>query len=142
MDTIADPKAAPILVVEDWPGLGSLMVRHLLEAGYSEAEHVFTADAAMIWLMAHWQRPRAVAPLVVMDLSLSPRDSWGNGCLAGLEVVRRWPATRILFVSGYDLAEVPDCPPGAPYARKPLMREEFVAVVADVLARPPWRLED
>jgi DNA-binding response OmpR family regulator len=79
--------------------------------------------------------------LVVADVLMPGVD----GCTLGREIVRRWPGTRMLFISGYvswKLRELGICPQLMPLLQKPFVPSEFKACVEAILASPPWDPED
>ncbi len=130
-----DPASARILLVEDFASLRRAWEQTLLIAGYERAESVGTVRDAF----ARLEEERV--DLVIMDVSLSGDADYENGCDAGVAIVRRWPATRIVFVSGFgkDVFLLGLCPPGAPLIEKPIGPQAFLARIAEVMMRPPWK---
>jgi CheY-like chemotaxis protein len=100
--------APVVLVVDDEPMVLGLMVeRTLVSAGYQ----VVSASNGLRALELAAGLPTA-PPVLVTDLRMEPI---GGFDLAKL-VASRWPATRVLFVSGYD-PEHTELP--GPFLRKP-----------------------
>ncbi len=144
------PSYATILVVEDDPRLCSIVRRFLLTDGYA----VLTAgsgeaaldlldgllgDADLVVTDATLGRPPVPANgvTVVSDLRLGGM----HGCALGAEIARRWPAIRLLFISGYDAPELSaahPCPPDLPLLMKPFTMEALLARVRATLEAPPW----
>ena len=125
---------ARILVVDDEPGLCRAFVRTLLIAGYAYAEGVETARDAVAYLALHR------ADLVVLDVTLRLGDSYPDGCAFGRALLARWPGTRLLFLSGYERADlVTICPKDLPLLQKPMHPQVFLARVAEALMTEPYR---
>ena len=99
-----------------------------------------TAAEALSWLEL------APAALVVADVTLGGLSGargatipGTDGCTLGREIVRRWPGTRLLFISGYAQEDVMEiCPTNIPLLQKPFGPRVFRDRVAEILASPPW----
>ncbi len=150
-DWLAEAENARILLVEDEMDVRLVWERSLLAAGYGRTESVGTVREAVGRMeFAESLRQEGAMPedrrydLVILDLSLSPKDIFQDGCLAGLAMIQRWPDTRLLFVSGYDRATAIErfqCPASIPLFEKPDHIKVFLARVATQLSLPPWRPE-
>jgi CheY-like chemotaxis protein len=121
MGTPEAVSAAAVLVVDDEPLVLQLMERMLVSAGF----HVVAASNGLRALELGSALPVPPAVLVT-DLRMVPIDGFD---LAKL-VVRLWPATRVLFVSGYDPdhTELP-----GPFLRKPFSPSHLVEAVRELL---------
>jgi CheY-like chemotaxis protein len=131
-----------LLVVDDDAGMRNVMVRMGQWAGYI-VHGLPSAAEALAWL-EQWQ-----ADLVVADATLTPQLAVVtdivmpdmDGCTLGREIIKRWPGTRLLFISGYvhdDLLAKRICPGTIPLLPKPFSRDAFADRIAEVLASPPW----
>jgi hypothetical protein len=88
----------------------------------------------MMFLEAH------PVDLCILDVTLALGDSYPDGCTLGQAILRRWPGIRLLFLSGYDRADmVAPCPPDLPLLQKPMHSQMFLARVAEVLMADPYR---
>ncbi len=128
----ADPPA--ILVVDDQP-VRDAFVRMLQAAGLERSAPFRTVREAF------FQMERHEAALVILDVSLALDDDYLDGCRAGLDLIRRWPKARVLFLTGWDRGAeaMAECPPGAPMLQKPFGAKELIERVKSVLISPPWR---
>lgn len=130
-------ESAPhVLVVDDEPTIQRLLARMLREAGL-RVTAMGSAEEALAWLTARNGGTLAVVDATISDVRL-PRM---NGCLLGREIVRRWPQTRMLFISGYIEEELRArrlCPGNLPLLPKPFTMTELLARVRQTLVDPPW----
>jgi two-component system cell cycle sensor histidine kinase/response regulator CckA len=133
--------AARILLVDDEPVLLTLLCRMLEGEGFHvTGKH--TAEQALAWLEAERGSELVVADAtipytVVSDVRLPEM----NGCSLGREIAKRWPDTRMLFISGYIAEELfarRICPGNLPLLPKPFRIPEFLDAVRKILAAPPW----
>lgn len=113
-----------VLVVDDEPLVLRFMERALSAAGYP----VHTAANGLRALEVATSLPVPPA-VVVTDLRMDPVD----GASLALIVRSRFPATRFLFVSGYDPEHLEV---HAPFLRKPFSPADLVAAVSRLLANP------
>jgi len=115
-----------VLLVEDNAQLGSVLRRILVHLDFEQVEHLTTARAALVALRT---RP---AEVLLLDVSLSPVDAFPHGFAAAREIVRLFPATRIIFTSGYALGDLEPERAGFPVAHfllKPFTPSELVATI-------------
>jgi CheY-like chemotaxis protein len=130
-----------LLVIDDDKTLLPVLVR-MAKILHYDAHGVASGADALAWLEAmHADLVIADATLerglVVTDVLMPGMD----GCTLGREIVRRWPGTRMMFISGYiswQLRDIGICPDTMPLLRKPFSPTEFKARVEEVLASPPW----
>lgn len=127
--TITTPSRLPaqpvtVLVVDDDPGVRSVLCRTMEVAGYSvhaAADGLealtFLADAPPI-------------DVVITDLRMPRMNGWQ---LAG-ELAVRYPHVRVLFISAYD-AHVGPVGLLGPVIPKPFRAETLIASVQEVLTR-------
>ncbi len=123
---------ATILLVDDEPVLLELFARDLVDAGY-RALTAGSAETALGLL----DELLGDADLVIADIRLPSM----HGCALGRAIVRRWPHIRLLFISGYVMADLirrGECPQNIPTLAKPFTPDLLKARIADTLARPPW----
>lgn len=122
---MATARADPIpvvLVVDDELIVLRAMGRALTEAGYK----VHVASDTMLaldMLIALGTVPS----VLVSDLRMEPLD----GASFAKLVVGRWPATRVLIVSGWDPEHLV---PGHQFLQKPFWPSQLVEAVAHLLA--------
>jgi len=123
------PRSATVLVVDDEPGLRSVVDRALTENGFRVMQ---AADGVSALEMVDRSGP---PELVLTDVTMPG--------IGGAELARRlrerWPALPILFMSGYSAEEVPRH--GATGTQedpiqKPFVLEELVQRVAEALPPP------
>lgn len=129
-----------VLIVDDEPVLLHMMVRMLTREGY-EVTAFGTGEETLAWLEAHRSE------LVVADATLpitvvsDVRLPLMNGCSLGREIVKRWPDTRMLFISGYiedELREKRICPGNLPLLPKPFTPQQFLRAVEARMVAEPW----
>jgi DNA-binding NtrC family response regulator len=123
-----------ILVVDDQPGIRTLAQRVLVRGGYA------------VLLAEHGEEARAVAKahdgpihLILMDVQL-PGE---RGPRVVADLLRKYPAARVAFISGHnDLGEEPDLPKG-PYSflRKPFGPDQLLMTVRSALDAKPSGLD-
>ena len=123
------PRSATVLVVDDEPGLRSVVDRTLTQNGFRVMQ---AADGVSALEMVDRSGP---PELVLTDVTMPG--------IGGAELARRlrerWPALPILFMSGYSAEEVPRH--GATGTQedpiqKPFVLEELVQRVAEALPPP------
>ncbi len=134
--------ATRVLVVDDEPTVLQFMQRMAQDVGLAEQHGVSSAEAALQWLESHAGDPAPLGDLLIVS---DVRMPGMNGCQLARNVTRRWPGTRVLFVSGYlrqDLVARGICPQGMPLLRKPFTPEEFADATIRTLQSPPWMPED
>jgi CheY-like chemotaxis protein len=131
-DSVEPASDAVVVVLEDEEKLRRMARRTLEEAGYSVIE---CADAADVEALVRSGTP-AVA-LVVADL----RVPGGSGLDLVRKVVDRWPAAKVLMVSGYavEAARARREGGGLPFLEKPYTPARLVEKVRDVLSGSPPR---
>jgi PAS domain S-box-containing protein len=120
---LADDDTPSVLVVDDETDVRSLIAEILRGSGY----HVVVAadgDAAIAIL----ERAARPVDLLVTDVVMPVM----SGTDLAARVVRAWPSTRVLFVSGFVPAGSPSLR-GAPLVAKPLHRAELLDAVHLVL---------
>lgn len=119
-----------VLLVEDEPTLRTILCDVLAEAGYAALPA--TSGTQAMWLLdAHRPTLRGL----ITDVKLGPGpDGW--------DVARHAramsPDLPVVYLSGIAAHEWPACGvPGSTVFLKPFSPAEIVAVVSDLLARPP-----
>lgn len=123
---------ARILVIDDDPILRAFAVDMLARAGHDCAEAP-DGEAGLIWLGGH------SADLVVTDMFMPNKD----GLETVQEIKRRWPTVRTIGISaGWndfkadDILRMAQRLGADAVTGKPLDEQTFVALAAEVLARP------
>jgi two-component system, cell cycle sensor histidine kinase and response regulator CckA len=144
-DAVARPR---VVVVDDELALQRMLVRLLQQEGYEVAAFA-TGEDALAWLEAEKGHEMAVLDVgatwkpepppitVVSDVRLPHM----NGCALGREIVKRWPETRMLFISGYfeeELRAKRVCPGNMPFLPKPFTVEQFIRAVEERIQADPW----
>lgn len=125
--------AAPrLLLVDDDPLVLLLLARTLKEAGFHVAR-VHSGPDALAWLE---QQPEPQEVAVITDIGMPGMD----GCTLARHVLRRWPGTRLLFISGYPWSDLAarGCPDDLPLLAKPFTLTELLARVEQMLLAPAW----
>jgi len=117
-----------ILVVDDDAAVRDITVQMLRQAGYGVVE----AEGGHAGLDALGRGE--VYDLVVIDIAMPG--------LSGVETVRlareRWPALRVLYITGYAEIAGAELETGAdPVLKKPFRLTELTAAVGDAIKRPP-----
>ncbi len=125
----AEAKPPAVLVVEDEPGIRSLMRRILARDGYRVIEAA-NGEEALVAAAAH----QGSIDLLLTDVVM-PR-------MGGRELAERLcplrPGLKVLYVSGYTSdAAVHSFPEGAGFLQKPFTLEALMAKVREVLAGKP-----
>jgi CheY-like chemotaxis protein len=119
--------AAVVLVVEDEMLLRIQAVGMVEDAGFTSLEAV-DADEAVAILES-----RSDIALVFTDIQMP-------GTMDGLKLARivhrRWPAIRIILVSGQLKLGIIDMPPGSCFFGKPLEADVMMAQMRDMILRP------
>ncbi len=116
-----------ILLVEDAPTLRGLTRRMLERHGYTVLSAGDAAEAR-----AALERHGAAVDLLLTDSVLSG----GAGRSFAEELLQRWPATRVVYMSGYDpdlLAAQGSLPPEATFMAKPFRAETLLRFVRSAL---------
>jgi len=118
---------AVVLVVEDEMLLRIRAVEMVEDAGFTSVEAV-DADEAVAILES-----RSDIALVFTDIQMP-------GTMDGLKLARivhrRWPAIRIILVSGQLKLETSDMPPGSRFFGKPLEADVMMAQMRNMILRP------
>jgi DNA-binding response OmpR family regulator len=120
-----------VLVVEDYEDLRELFQEILESAGY----RVLTAPDGAAALKLARQHPGEIDVLLT-DIVMP--DMLGPDLAAQLK--RENTGLRLLFMSGHDqpaLARVATLPPGARLLQKPVMGQELLEQLREVLSAPP-----
>jgi DNA-binding NtrC family response regulator len=115
--------AARVLIVEDEPGVLSLLDRFLSIKGY-DTEATSSPRQALEIVTT---KPRL--DIVVID-AIMPEMS---GPELAKKIVRLSPSTAVVMMSGYP--STPEIPPHASFIRKPFSLDDLFAVVERTLAR-------
>lgn len=138
--------APRIVLVDDELTLQRLLVRLLENEGYQVAAFA-TGEDALAWLAQEKGHEMAVLdvgavwkpePLTVVSDVRLPHM---NGCALGREIVKRWPETRMLFISGYfeeELRARRICPGNMPFLPKPFTMDAFLQAVEERMHAEPW----
>lgn len=137
-----------VVLVDDELTLQRLLVRVLEREGYRVAAFA-TGEEALAWLetekghemavldvSAQWIE--AMSPLTVVSDVRLPHM---NGCALGREIVKRWPDTKMLFISGYfeeELRAKRICPGNMPFLPKPFGMDQFLQAVEERMRAEPW----
>lgn len=130
---IPAPMPARILVVDDEAMIRHLMTSVLTMAGYA-VESAKSGAAALDRLMATAGAAEAI-DLVITDTRMPGMSGWE--LIRGIRA--RWPAQRVLRISGFADAAGADAagldPATVPFLPKPFLPEELVRHVTLVLGR-------
>jgi CheY-like chemotaxis protein len=117
-----------VLVVDDTSTVRMVVRRSLEFAGY-RVEEARDGQEALSFLAAG-----PPVDLVIADLRMPKMD----GCALARELKKRWPATPILFISGYDAHQAGADLPG-PVLAKPFTPEVLITSVGELLPAPQPR---
>jgi two-component system, cell cycle sensor histidine kinase and response regulator CckA len=119
-----------ILIVEDDPTVRRLVVEILKASGYTTIETASPMEAL-----------RVVQEIPPVDLILSDMIMPGmDGTELVTRLLRRWPGTRVLFMSGYadrDVAETGIIEAGHDFIGKPFTPRALTAKLQAVMAATP-----
>jgi len=116
-----------IFVVEDNPLVRNAIVKQLLGLGYTVQD---AADGATA--LAAFEAADPPIDLLLTDLIMPGRI---DGAALASEVRRRWPRTRIIFMSGYERPVIDngDLDPDMILLRKPFRRRDLAQAVRQAL---------
>lgn len=132
-----------VLVVEDEPNVLRFIERVLTAEGYPTWA-VQSAEDALVVLEAEGGAEMLLADALTDALDVMVTDIKLPGMHGGdlaRQVLKRWPSTRILFLSGYgaeDLIRKGVCPEDMPLLQKPFAPDVLVQRVRETLREPPW----
>ncbi|HXQ53430.1 MAG TPA: PAS-domain containing protein [Stellaceae bacterium] len=113
-----------VIVVEDEPGVRNLAYAALTQLGYHCFKAVDGADA-----MKLLDRLREPPDLLLTDIVMPGR----NGYQVAAEFAARYPALKVVYMSGYADRAGDSEGPAAPFLPKPFSPEQLVAVIRAVL---------
>lgn len=115
-----------ILLVEDDAVVRTMLVKNLRERRFRVIE---AADAETALRLAEAE-PGPV-DLLVTDVMMPGLSGAG----LSVRLRERWPAMRILFISGFGAVVISDAPrEGAAYLKKPFRLEDFAGKIEELLA--------
>ena len=122
--------AETILVVEDEPGVRSMVKTCLQHCGYTVLEAADGRQALEVWRQHHDQ-----IALLLTDLVM-PGDMSGHELAHRLRAER--PALKVIFTSGYstNMPSADDCQAGALFLAKPYDIRALARMVRDCLDKP------
>ena len=124
------PQVVTVLVVDDEPIARRVAFRILSEEGYRVFEAADADEALHVLTHA-----RGRGDLAVLDVVMPGSD----GVELASEIMSEWPDQRILFMSAHPAEVLARHGLGdlsAPFLAKPYTRNEVLAKVREVLARP------
>lgn len=126
-----------VLIVDDNADLRMIYARALRS---DDLEVVTLPSADMCEeLLQRLPLPDMSGVLILMDVSLSPDDTYSDGCRAGRIFARRWPGLRLLFMTGHGEEQIMRrCPGHPPYMNKPMEIRALKAMVQVYLEAPAW----
>jgi signal transduction histidine kinase len=116
-----------VLVVDDEPGVRKLLARILRQQGYDVFETEDGASALAILNSTNRQMDLVVTDLVMPKMS---------GTRLAEEIQTRWPAVKLLFVSGFprgDSRQASELVTNVPVLHKPFTSRQIEKTVRDVL---------
>jgi signal transduction histidine kinase len=116
-----------VLVVDDEPGVRKLLARILRQQGYDVFETEDGASALALLNSTNRQMDLVVTDLVMPKMS---------GTRLAEEIQTRWPAVKLLFVSGFprgDSRQASELVTNVPVLHKPFTSREIEKTVRDVL---------
>lgn len=119
-----------LLLVDDNERVRDIMSR-LLESYGFELRTAEDAESALADLDRH------PADVVVTDVRMPHR----SGCWLIREVVKRYPETRCLLISGYfheEMDELRECEESMPLLHKPFKTHGLGQRLRDLMDEPPW----
>ncbi|MBI1876202.1 MAG: response regulator [Acidobacteria bacterium] len=121
-----DPPAKCLLLVEDDAAVRTMLAKNLRERRFRVIE---AADAEAALRLADAEA--GAVDLLVTDVMMPGLSGAG----LSVRLRERWPAMRILFISGYGAVVVSDAPrEGAAYLQKPFSLDNFVGKIEELLA--------
>lgn len=125
---LASQRREHVLIVEDEPSVRGTMRRALEDQGYRVLEASTGAEALDRLAAADGNVRLVVCDLVMPQMS---------GETLGKAIGVRWPALRVLYVSGFPGADGEEgmMPAGAPFLKKPFSPEELAVRVREELER-------
>jgi two-component system, cell cycle sensor histidine kinase and response regulator CckA len=116
-----------VLVVDDEPGVRKLLARILRQQGYDVFETEDGASALALLNSTNRQMDLVVTDLVMPKMS---------GTRLAEEIQTRWPAVKLLFVSGFprgDSRQASELVSNVPVLHKPFTSRQIEKTVRDVL---------
>ena len=116
-----------MLVVDDEPAVRKLLARILRSRGYDVFETEDAASALALLNSADRQMDLVVTDLVMPKMS---------GARLAEEIQTRWPAVKLLFVSGFPSGDAPQVDAlvaRVPVLHKPFTSQQIEKTVRDVL---------
>jgi DNA-binding response OmpR family regulator len=123
---VPDSPAKCILLVEDDGAVRQMLAINLKAREYRV---IAAADAEEALRLA--EAETGPVDLLVTDVMMPGLSGAG----LSLRLRERWPAMRILFISGFGAVVVSDAPrEGAAYLQKPFRLDNFVAKIEELLA--------
>jgi len=126
-DEIARDGDERVLVVDDEPGVRKLLARILRGQGYDVFETEDGASALALLNSSNRQMDLVVTDLVMPKMS---------GTRLAEEIQTRWPAVKLLFVSGFprgDSRQASGLVANVPVLHKPFTSHQIEKTVRDVL---------
>lgn len=128
-----------VILVDDDEAVRSSLSRGLVAQGYADTYAFADSEAALAMLEIMPDPDRSEA-LVIMDVELGPAALYGDGCAAAREIVARWPAVRILILTGHDREDVRHrCTGHPPMLEKPVSLRELAQIIGYLFGAPAWR---
>jgi DNA-binding NtrC family response regulator len=131
MNTSASTPPAVVLLVEDEPLVRLLGADVLSHAGYVVIEAENAAEAIKML------ETTSNVSLLFTDVNMP-------GVLDGLDLAKvvhaRWPAIRLLIVSGRDQPRMVELPSDGRFLQKPYDMQDMLGQVRKLLTPPPWEL--
>ncbi len=117
---------ACILLVEDDASIRKMLALNLKKRGFRVIEAQDAEDALRLA-----DAESGAVDILVTDVMMPGLSGAG----LSVQLRERWPAMRILFISGFGAVVVSDAPrEGAAYLQKPFSLESFVGKIQELLA--------